>query len=177
MTGSESKTLRIRKWWIVPTLAVLMTPLAIPLATASSAGQPGSGPAVRAAAADDPIVADTRKQLDSFIELWNQNKLDELVAGYYLEDAVMLPPNHEPLHGHAAILAFLKSVHDFLGPFDKGDHLLKATPTGNDSVSWVGQYTFRDGKLRITTHELWVRQPDGSMRNAVDMFGYRDPMS
>jgi len=86
----------------------------------------------------------------------------------------MLPPNHEPIRGRAAILAYLKSIRDVAGDAQTGDHLMRGTPSGN-TVSWVGLYIF--GKLRITSHELYVRQPDGSMRNAVDMFGYRDPMS
>lgn len=36
---------------------------------------------------------------------------------------------------------------------------------------------FHGGKLRFTAHELFVRQPDGSMRCAVKMVGFRDPMA
>jgi ketosteroid isomerase-like protein len=167
-----SPTLRSRKWWIIPTLAVLTT-VGVPLAAASSAGDVRSA-GLRATAAEDPMVTDTRALVDRFIELWNAKKLDELVAGHYVDDAVMLPPNHEPIRGRAAILAYLKSLRDFVGEAQEGDHLMRATPSG-DTVSWVGLYVF--GQLRITSHELYVRQPDGSMRNTVDMFGYRDPMS
>lgn len=172
---NKGTTLRFRRWWLVPTLAVLTT-AGVPLAAASSAGNPGRA-GVRATAAEDPMVIETRKLIDRFVQLWKENKLDELVAGHYIEDAVMLPPNHEPVRGRTAILAFLKSVRDVVGEFDQGDYLIRATPSGDNSVSWVGQYTFHDGKLRVTSHELYVRQPDGSMRCAVDMFGYRDPMS
>jgi len=120
------------------------------------------------------MITDTRKLIDRQIQLWNENKLDELVAGHYVEDAVMLPPNHEPIHGRRAILAYIKSIRDIAGEFDKGDYLIRATSSGN-SVSWIGQYSLRRGTFRITSHELFVRQSDGSMRNAVDMFGYRDP--
>ena len=167
--------LSFRKWWIVPTLAVVST-VGVPLAAASGANDAGK-PGVRATAAEDPMVTETRKLLDRFIELWNENKLDEMVAGHYVEDAVVLPPNHEPIHGRAAIAAFFKSVRDAAGKFDKGDYLIRATPSSDNTVSWVGQYNFHDGRLRFTSHELYVRQPDGSMRNTVDMFGYRDPMS
>jgi ketosteroid isomerase-like protein len=172
MTGSESKPLQVRRWWFVPTVVALVTAV-VPLATASSAGNAGAG--VRAAAFEDPIVTDTRKLIDRFVQLWNANKLDELVAGHYVEDAVMLPPNHEPIRGRTAILTYIKRYRDLAGEFDKDHSLIRATPSGNQ-VSWVGQSSLRGGRIRITSHELFVRQPDGSMRSAVDMFGYRDPM-
>jgi ketosteroid isomerase-like protein len=161
----------IRRGWIVAMLAVLATG-GVPLAAASSDGD-SERAALRPTAAEDPMVTDTRAMVDRFIELWNAKKLDELVAGHYVDDAVMLPPNHEPIRGRAAILAYLKSLRDFVGDAQEGDHLLQATPS-DKTVSWVGLYVF--GNLRITAHELYVRQPDGSMRNTVDMFGYRDPM-
>lgn len=52
-----------------------------------------------------------------------------------------------------------------------------AMSSDDRSVSWVGQFSFHDGALRVTTHELFVRQPDGSMRCAVKMVGLRDPMA
>src|SRR2546423_2577567 len=175
MTGSESKTLRFRRWWIVPTLAVLTT-VGVPLAAASGAG--GAGRAgVRAAAAEDPMVTETRKAIDTAVQRWNENKLQEMAAGFYVENALVIPPNHEPIRGQGAITAFYQNVRDVVGEFDQGDHLIQATSNGTGTVSWVGQYTFRVGQLRFTTHELFVRQPDGSMRNAVEMFGFRDPMT
>ena len=169
MSGSEGKTW----WWIVPILAVLST-VAVPVAAASSVGDAGRA-AVQQAAAEDQMVTDTRKLVDRFVELWKEKKLEEMVAGHFTEDALMLPPNREPIRGRQAILAFYKGVRDVVGEFDKGDYLVQATPSGN-TVSWVAQYNFHGGKLRFVTHELYVRQPDGSMRCAVDMFGYRDPM-
>jgi len=171
MTRFEGQTLAFRRWWVVPAMAVLLT-AGVPLA-ASSAGD--ATPDGGAAAAEDPMIRDTRKLIDRQVRLWNENKLDELVAGHYTEDAVMLPPNHEPIRGRDAILAYIKRIRDVAGEFDKGEYLIRATVSAH-SVSWVGQYSLRGGTLRITSHELFMRQPDGSMRNAVDMFGYRDPM-
>ena len=107
MTGSDSKTLRFRRWWIVPTLAVLTT-AGVPIAAASSTGDAGRA-GVRATAAEDPMVTQTRKAVELFIQRWNANKLEEMVADHYIDDAVMLPPNHEPVYGHQAILAYWKS--------------------------------------------------------------------
>ena len=145
------------------------------LATASYASDARSD-GMRAAAVENPMVTDTRKAIETFAQLWKENKLEELVAGYFTEDALMLPPNHEPVRGYQGILAYFKGVRDAAGEFDRGDYLLRATPNG-DSVSFAGQFSFHDGKLRITTHELFVRQSDGSMRCAIKMFGFRDPMS
>ena len=132
---------------------------------------------VRAPSAEDPLVTDTRKLIDEFVELWDESKLEELVARYFTEDALMLPPNHEPIRGHQAILAYFKGLRDAVGEFDSGDSLIRATPSGDHSVSWAGQFSFHDGKLRVTTHELFLRQPDGSVRCAVKMVGFRDPMA
>lgn len=172
MTGIAGKTPSARRWWILPTLALLITAGA-PLATASNASDV-HGAEMRAAASEDPMVTDTRERIDRFIKLWNEKKLDELVAGHYIEDALMLPPNHEPIRGRPAILAYFKSLRDVVGEAEETYDVMRTTPSGN-TVSVAALYVF--GTLRITAHELYVRQPDGSMRNAVDMFGYRDPMA
>jgi ketosteroid isomerase-like protein len=157
------------------TLGVLaLILLSAPAMPALSATQAAPG---ITAGTEDPMVTDTRKLIDTFVQLWKENKLEQLVAGYFTEDPLMLPPNHEPIRGHQAILAYFKSLRDAVGEFDRGDGLIRATPSGDDSVSWVGQFSFHDGKLRVTTHELFVRQPDGSMRCAVKMVGFRDPMA
>ena len=44
-------------------------------------------------------------------------------------------------------------------------------------LSLAGEYTWRSGKLRFNSHELYQRQADGSVRATVDMFGFRDPLS
>lgn len=173
MTGFAEKTRSIRRLWIVPALAVCIT-AGVPQDNASSAGD--AGHVVRAAAAEEPIVAETRKLIDRSVQLWNERKLEEMVAGQYTEDALLLPPNHEPIRGRAAILAYLKPFRDVAGEYDKGDYLIRATPSGNNSVSWAGQYSFHGGLDRITSHELYVRQLDGSMKCVVEMFGFRDPM-
>ena len=174
MAGFAGKTRSIRRWWVVPALAVLFS-AGVPLTIASGAGDAG-GTRVRAAAAEDPIVTETRRLIDRSVQLWNERKLEEMVAGQYTEDALLLPPNHEPIRGRAAILAYLKPFRDVAGEYDKGDYLIEATPSGSDSLSWAGQYSFHGGLDRITSHELYVRQPDGSLRCAVEMFGFRDPM-
>lgn len=174
--GSPTASTSERRWWIVAALVLAALAGAVPRAAPSLAGQTGGDPAARAAPADEPVVTEVRKLADRFLELWKENRLDELVAGFYADDAIMVPPNHEPIHGREAILAFLKGIREPLGDFDEGDHVIRLTAGGADTLSWVGRYSFHGGMLRLTTHELYVRQADGSMRCAVDMFGYRDPM-
>jgi ketosteroid isomerase-like protein len=171
MSRSEGTRPRFRRWWIGPTLAVLIT-AGVPV----GAGIGNSGSRGWAAAADDPTVTATKQALDRFIKLWNEEKLEELVAVHYTDDSLMLPPNHEPIRGRAGILEYLKGARDALGEFDPGDYTVKMTASGNGLVSFVGQFNFYSGKLRFTTHELYQRQPDGSVRNMVDMFGFRDPL-
>jgi ketosteroid isomerase-like protein len=148
-----------------------------PNATTSNASDARRAGVPAAAGAEDPLVTETRKLMDTFVQLWKDNKLEELVAGYFTEDPLMLPPNHEPIRGRHAILAYFKNVRDAIGEFDQGDYLIRATPIGDNSISWAGQFSFHHGQLRFTAHELFVRQPDGLMRCAVKMVGFRDPMA
>jgi ketosteroid isomerase-like protein len=98
-----------------------------------------------------------------------------MVAGHYTDDALAIPPNHAPIRGKTGILAYFKGARDAAGEFDGGNPLSsQATTTGN-LLSLVGDYSFRSGKLRFTSHELYQRQSDGSVRCTVDMFGFRDP--
>lgn len=174
MDVAAAGAFRSRKRWLVPGLALILTGLPLVAATAASGMGHADRPAVVAAAAEDPMVAETRQVIDVFVQRWNENKLEELVEAHYVEDAIVMPPNHEPIRGRAAILEFFKGVRNVLGEFDEGDYLMSAKTSGN-LVSWAGQYNFRGGKIRFVTHELYERQPDGSLRNTVDMFGYRDP--
>ena len=110
-----------------------------------------------------------------FVQLWNASTLDEMVQFWYADDAVVIPPNHEPFTGHAAILAYYKGLRDTLGELEGGTETFRASSSGS-LVSLVGKYSFRSGKLRFTSHELLQREPDGSLKGVVDMFGFRDPM-
>jgi Ketosteroid isomerase homolog len=172
MYGSEGRMPRLRRWWIAPTLAVLMT-AGVPLAAASGGGT-ATGSGVRAAAADDQLVTATKQAVDRYIRLWKENKLDELVAGHYTDDSILVPPNHQTIRGRAAILEYIKGVRDALGEFDPLEEPYQVSTSG-EMLSLVGKYSFRSGQLRFTSHELYHRQPDGSVRAMVDMFGFAMP--
>ena len=118
------------------------------------------------------MVAATWQAEERFRELWNAEKLDQLVAEIYTDESVMAPPNHDPIHGRAAILDFLKPARAELGEYSKDDR--SCHPTISDTmVSMFCDYKFRSGSLRLNAHEAWHRQSDGSIRNMVDMFGFR----
>ena len=50
----------------------------------------------------------------------------------------------------------------------------RATASGT-VVSLVSQFSAYSGRVRVTAHELYERQADGSLKLAVDMFAFRDP--
>jgi ketosteroid isomerase-like protein/PHD/YefM family antitoxin component YafN of YafNO toxin-antitoxin module len=164
MAGSEGTTRRRVRWWIVPSLAALIT-VGVPLTTASGSAHAG-GAEVRAAD-DDPTVEAVHQAIDRFIELWNEHKLDELVAGFYAEDALMVPPNHEPIRGRTGILEYLKGGREPFGDFDASHDLTFQTTASGNLVSHVGKYSFHSGRVRLTAHELYQRQTDGSVRCIV----------
>ena len=66
-------------------------------------------PGAMSAQADDDartqaaMVAEAVRMQQMFMELYNARKFEELGARYYAEDAIALPPNHEPIRGRAAL--------------------------------------------------------------------------
>ncbi|MDQ1568245.1 MAG: hypothetical protein QOF96_3125 [Actinomycetota bacterium] len=170
-----SKTKGFRRWWLFPTLAALIT-VGVPLAAASETGTV-HGAGVQAAATDDPMLTATKQAIGRFIKLWNENKVDELVAGHYTDDAVLVPPNHEQIRGKAKIVEYLKGARDAAGEMDPGNPMSFQAIISGNLLSLTGEYTWRSGKLRLNSHELYQRQADGSVRATVDMFGFRDPLS
>jgi hypothetical protein len=85
-----------------------------------------------------------------------------------------VPPNHEPLRGRAAIAEFYKGLRDVAGELEGGAETRRGRASGN-LVSVVGKYSVYSGRVRFTSHELFKRQPDGSLKYVVDMYGNRDP--
>jgi hypothetical protein len=126
----------------------------------------------RVAAAEESMVAAARSGQEQFRVLWNAGKIDELVGAIYTEDSVVLPPNHAPIRGTAAIKEYLQPARQELGEFSRDD--MTCHPTASSTlVSMACEYNFRSGMLRFNAHEAWRRQGDGSVRNMVDMFGFR----
>ena len=130
---------------------------------------------VAAMGSDDQMVSEAMALERKWVQLWNDRNWDELGATLYAEDALAVPPSHEPIRGRAAIIEYLRGARDALGEFEGGTETFRASASGK-LVSLVGEYSARSGKLRLTGHELFERQPDGPLRCTVDMFGFRDPL-
>jgi SnoaL-like protein len=166
--GTLQGSRRVRRWCSVSMVAAVVA-AGVPLA-AWAAGDPGDEG--RISAAEESMVAAARRGEERFRELWNADKLDQLVAEIYTDESVVVPPNHEPVRGRAAIREFLQPVRYQLGEFSKEDY--SCHPTSSEKVvSMFCLYKFRSGTLQYNAHEAWQRQPDGSVRNMVDMFGSR----
>lgn len=123
---------------------------------------------------EDPMVAEAMRLDRTFVELFNARKWDELGTTYYAENAIAVPPSHEPIQGRAAIIEYMRGARDAFGDIEVDPHAWKASASGN-LVSIVGKYEGQHGGIRATSHELFERQPDGSLKCTVDMFGFRDP--
>ena len=139
-------------------------------------------PGAMSAQADDEagsdaaaMVAEALRMDQMFIDLYNARKFEELGARYYAEDAIALPPNHEPIRGRAAIVEYFREARDSLGEAEISDTLLSSSVSGG-LVAIVPQYSAHQGQLRVVAHELFERQPDGSLRCIHDAFGFRDPL-
>lgn len=121
----------------------------------------------------DAMVAEAVRMQQQLIERYNARKFDELGA-FWAEDAIALPPNHEPIRGRAAIVEYFRANRDILGEGEVGPPL--ASSVSGNLVAVVPQYTGYQGQLRLVAHELFERQPDGSLLCIQDMFGFRDPL-
>ena len=107
----------------------------------------------------------------TWVELFNARKFDEL-ANIYEEDAVALPPNHEPVRGRAAIKEYFVGIRDSVGEV-KCAEPSRLTYSGDLVAIVAGECSAHGGVLRFNAHELYARQADGSLRYRFDMFGMR----
>ena len=120
---------------------------------------------------EEAMIAEAVEHQHKFVAAFNARKWDE-VGAHYAEDAIAVPPNHEPIQGRAAIVEFWKSVRDTVGEARCGEPI-EGTVSGN-LVAIVGRScTAHAGQLGFTYHELSERQADGSLRYKFDMFGFR----
>lgn len=109
---------------------------------------------------------------DEFVRLWNADKLDELVEFYYVDDAFVLPPNHDPVRGKKNIYEYFKGIRPIIGELQTGLQHHQVVVT-DDMTSVVGNYATSKGGMRLNAHEAFVRQADGTLKVVADMFGMR----
>lgn len=123
----------------------------------------------------DAMVAEAVRMDQMFVELFNDRKFDELGARYYAEDAILGAPNTEPIRGRAAIVKYLRGARDGFGEIEMSGPPLRSAASGA-LVSVVGQFSFHHGQVRTVNHELFERQPDGTLRAVHDTVNFRDPL-
>ena len=109
---------------------------------------------------------------DEFVRLWNANKLDEMVDFYYVDNAFIVPPNHDPVRGKKDILEYFKGIRPSIGELQTGLQHHQVVVT-SDMTSVVGNYAAYNGGMRFNSHEAFVRQDDGTLKVIADMFGFR----
>lgn len=120
------------------------------------------------------MVAEATRMQQLLIDRYNARKFEEMGA-FWAEDAIALPPNHEPIQGRAGIVEYFREARDSLGEAVFDPAPLRSSVSG-DLVSIVVQYSAHQGQLRVVAHETFERQPDGSLNNIHDAFGFRDPL-
>jgi ketosteroid isomerase-like protein len=92
------------------------------------------------------------------------------VGVIYEEDAVAFPPNSAPVRGRAAIIEYFKGIRDGVGEVTCGEPA-RVTASGDLVALVADDCSVHSGAVRISAHELYARQPDGSLRYRFDMFG------
>jgi ketosteroid isomerase-like protein len=138
-------------------------------------------PGAMSAQADDEarsdaaaMVAEAVRMEQTLIDRYNARKFDELGA-FWAEDAIALPPNQEPIRGRAAIVEYFRENRDTLGEAALISPPLASSVSGN-LVAVMPEYTGHQGRLRVVAHELFERQPDGSLLCIQDQWGFRGPL-
>jgi len=165
MSIRRDRTLARRPRWSARTL---VPAAAMVLLVAPGIAGAGSGTAGADSTDEAQMITQAKTVEQSIVRAYNEKKWDDFQA-LYTEDAIAVPPNHEPIRGPAAITEYYRGVRDITGEAVCGEPL-KATASGK-LASLVGNCTAYSGRLRLTTDELYERQADGSVRYKVDMFG------
>lgn len=154
--------------WLIRTLvasAAVVCLVGPGIGSARSEAGTGASNRVQAMSSDDLNLQ------KNWVEFFNGRKWDEL-GGIYEEDAIAIPPNHEPIQGRAAIIEYFRGIRDAVDVVKCGEPA-RVTVSGNLVSLAGGNCSAYDGRMGFTYSELYERQADGSLRYRVDMFGMR----
>jgi ketosteroid isomerase-like protein len=153
------------QWWAL----TLMGSVAIGLMVAPGLAGAGSGAEKRGSDRVEATASEDLNLQRTWVQLFNGRRWDELAA-IYEEDAVAIPPNHQPVRGRAAIIEYFKSIREAVGEVTRGEPA-RITASGDLVALIADDGSARSGTMRFNAHELYARQPDGSLRYRFDMFG------
>ncbi len=111
---------------------------------------------------------------EAFVRHVNAGNADELVRGFYAEDATLLPPDHPMARGYEQIRSAVQ------GLLDAGFRDLSLETV---TVDASGDLAYRIGRYRLGQPtpdrgkfvEVHRRQADGSWRCVADMFSSDGP--
>ncbi len=147
-------------------LALLLTSVVAACATPAPAGLTETDRAQLASKADSATAAASRGDVTTW-------------SSMYADDAVMLPPNAEPVSGRAAIAEVIKSFPPLSGvkfsqvtvegsgdlAWVQGTYELTMTPPGSAAISDRGKYI-----------EIWRKGADGNWMIIRDIYNTSVPM-
>jgi ketosteroid isomerase-like protein len=119
---------------------------------------------------DAQIVADAKRVEVAIIAAYNDRKWDEL-APLFAEDALMLPPNGEPVRGRDAVVEYYKNGRDLYGEIHEGWELLRVKGSGA-FASLAGVVRVGPSRVRLWYSDVYERQPDGSVQQAVNAVAF-----
>ena len=144
--------------------------------TAIKATKKGTKKAAKRPAPKPAGAADAIRRLDAaFMKAANAKNPGALVKAFYTRDAVLMPPNHPIVEGHADIQSFLQGLIDsgFTGiklettsvagvgdlAYGRGRYTLSMAPAGGAPVQDVGKYIV-----------VFRRPANGAWRAVADIF-------
>ena len=121
------------------------------------------------------IVEAVRAVSNARVRWIRDRAVEELVGGFYLEDARLMAPGRPPVQGTAALRSFWRNE------FDQGLVTLNLTPTeidGSGDLAYeIGTYDLmvrREARGPFQDHGKYVvvyrRRPDESWKAAADIF-------
>jgi uncharacterized protein (TIGR02246 family) len=144
---------------ITSVVLALTTSVGLAQSAADKAQMPGK---------TDPAITKLAKEWEAAFNAKDVAK----VASMYTDDAVVMPPNHEPVRGRANIEAFFKEMEGTkltLTPFDSAISGASAYEAGTYQMSMTpktGPPTTDKGKYVV----ILKRGSDGQWRLAYDIF-------
>ena len=106
---------------------------------------------------------------EAFVRHLNAGNADELVRGFYAEDATLLPPDHAMVRGHEQIRDTIRGLLD-VGVGDISIETAMVDVSG-DLAYRIGRYRLgKPAPERGKFVEVHRRQADGSWRCVADIF-------